>query len=182
MEFIAALVQALAWPLAIVGVALIFRSKIIELLTPEIKRLKAGPLEVEWERAISEARVELDLPGMVGAPGDLNADLSTPDLADLAQAAPTAAVLEAAGRVESELRERLIGRAPTEDLQVGLVGLARLAGKHEVVTPEMVRAVEGIAVLRDMAAHGRAGDTTPERALDYLHLTDAILYTIRSSG
>ena len=59
-EFIASLIESLGWPVAVVALALLFRSKIADLLpSREVKRLKAGPFELEWERGISEAQAHL---------------------------------------------------------------------------------------------------------------------------
>jgi hypothetical protein len=48
-----------------------------------------------------------------------------------------------------------------------------------LVNEETVRAIEGLGVLRNLVAHGRAGETTPERAADYLALVDAVMYTLK---
>ena len=57
--------------------------------------------------------------------------------------------------------------------------LLRLALDHGVITPEAAKAVEGITVMRNLTAHGRANEVTVERARDYLALVDAVLYTLR---
>ena len=49
-----------------------------------------------------------------------------------------------------------------------------------VVANETLGAVEGISVLCNLAAYGRAGDVTVERAVDDLAFADAVLYAIRN--
>ncbi len=187
LEFIASLIGSLAWPLVVVVVALLFRSKIIELLTPAIRRLKAGPFEVEWDRAISEAEVDLEQPGLSPIEASMRFSGSlAKELGGLARSMPTAAILEAAARVEGELGSMVSTALTARGVQMpptpGLGGLARLGQQHDVITEETARAIEGIAVLRNMAAHGRATDTTAERALDYLHLADSVMYAISAQG
>jgi hypothetical protein len=62
LEFTAALIGALAWPLAVVVVAITFRRAIQSALSGQIRRWKAGPtgLEVEsWEQTVIEAGEQL---------------------------------------------------------------------------------------------------------------------------
>lgn len=89
--------------------------------------------------------------------------------------------MEAHATVERELRRLLLDTGvPDNDLRAGAAWLARLGVERGVVTKETLSAVEGISVLRNLAAHGRAGEVTVERAVDYLALADAVLYAIRT--
>ena len=55
LTFISNLVEFLAWPIASVLLVFLLRGEIKRLL-PYIKRLKAGPLEAEFEREIKELK------------------------------------------------------------------------------------------------------------------------------
>jgi hypothetical protein len=177
LQLVVALVQALAWPLVVLVAVLILRPALVELLGREgLRRLKAGPLEAEWERQISRTEAELDVPPV--APTDLGG-LVSDDLGEVARRAPAAAVLEAFARVERELR-RVVGPAPAADRR-GAVSLARLALERELLPKATVRAVEGMAVLRNLAAHGR-GEVLVEQALEYLTLTDGVLFAVTQGG
>lgn len=180
LEFVAEMTKALAWPSAAIVVAVVFRTQLRSLLTQPVRRVKVGPIEAEWDRTVAEAQVELDQPD---APGP-NRTLSGPvivELAEVANRSPTAAVLEAHARVEAELRQLLVDEGLGEgELRAGATWLARRGVEMGVVSAETLNAVEGISVLRNLAAHGRAGDISVERALDYLALSDAVLYAIRS--
>lgn len=55
----------------------------------------------------------------------------------------------------------------------------RCAVQHKMITSSTAEAVEGIAVLRNLSAHGRASELTEDRALDYLALVDGVLLAIR---
>lgn len=171
--------KALAWPGAAVTVAVVFRFQLRGLLSQPVRRLKVGPVEAEWDRNVAEAQVELDQPGIATAlppPGPISVEL-----ADVADRSPTAAVMEAHATVERELRRLLLDTGvPDNDLRAGAAWLARLGVERGVVTKETLSAVEGISVLRNLAAHGRAGEVTVERAVDYLALADAVLYAIRT--
>jgi hypothetical protein len=94
------LAGALAWPLVVIIIALIFRKKLTELLSERMTRLKAGPLEVEWQRQLSEAQADLE---EAGATPPAN-DLADPAMRDLAERSPSAAVVEAFAQIERALR------------------------------------------------------------------------------
>jgi hypothetical protein len=180
LQFIASLVNSLAWPLVVLVIAVVFRTKITDLLSGGVKRLKAGPIEVEWDRTLSEARVELDQPGApLEAQGD-RGPVST-ELAELTRISPRAAVIEGFARVEQALHEKLKDVDNDGKMRLGAAGLARLGAEHNLVNEETVRAIEGLATLRNLAAHGRDGETTPDRAMDYLALVDAVLYVLRQA-
>lgn len=179
LEFIAALVRALAWPAALLAVVLLLRPAIVELLGREgLRRFKAGPLEAEWEREVIRTEAELG----VGSVGELpaagsKAELSE-ELIEVARRAPAAAVLEAYARIERELR-RILDHAqvPETELLAG-ARLARLAVEHDLISRADAHAVEGVSVLRNLAAHGRA-QVSEQQAREYLALADGVLYALR---
>jgi hypothetical protein len=71
-QFIASLVHALAWPGAVVLLALGFRKQIAKLLAKPVRRLRAGPVELEFRWTEQELRtpmlIRLSLPGGRAAP------------------------------------------------------------------------------------------------------------------
>ena len=59
-QFIASLVSSAAWPLAAFCVALLFRRQLAALLAAPVKRLKAGPVELEFERVLPTVQAVLE--------------------------------------------------------------------------------------------------------------------------
>lgn len=94
MEFISSLVGSLAWPLALVLGLLLFKGTVTELLSGQLQRLKAGPVELEWERTLAEARLELDYPSAPLAAGLSRRDLRA-EFHQLLKRSPTEAIIEA---------------------------------------------------------------------------------------
>lgn len=90
--------------------------------------------------------------------------------------APATAIIQAFSQVEQRLRE-LVGADGQKPVAVGAVALARVAAGRGLISPEAVKSVEGIAVLRNMAAHARTR-VSVDQAVDYLNLVDAVLYTL----
>lgn len=177
-ELIVQLAQAGAWPVVTLLIVLILRKPIRELLTTRpLSRLKAGPLEVEWDRLSSEVAAEIEPTPPATQPGDLSDQLSEEVDID-----PTAAVLAAHVQVDRTLRELLVGaNVSTEEVRRAgsTVGIARLARRHELISEQSLQAVEGVTVMRNLTAHGKQR-VTREQAADYLLLVDALLYALRT--
>lgn len=180
LEFIA----EIAWPVTVLVIALLFRRPIVAILSGEHGSLKAGPFGLAWRRTLSEVKSELgeEAPIAHAAPGPPASDLTT-ELAPVAARAPTAAVLEAYAQIEKALRQLLEVRGAGEGIdRIGAVGLARRAQETSLITDETRHAVEGLSALRNLAAHGRAEDVSPERAQEYLTLADAVLWAIDANA
>lgn len=180
LDFISRLTGSLAWPLtAVIGV-FILRRPIAALLTQTpVKRLKAGPFEVEIDRSLAEAETTLDAAGVTLPPvseGSIRQELSVE-----AVRAPAVAVLEAHHAVERELRDVVTSFDISVPESAGAVRLARLAAQRGILTQESVRAVEAISVLRNLIAHGGAREVSNEQAEEYLAYTDAVLFAIREN-
>lgn len=179
-ELLAALVGSLAWPLVVLVVAILFRHQLAALLARPFAHLKAGPLEIRWDREITEVKAELGAPPPpAGRPRHEGPAES--DLTDLARTNPTLAVMEAFIRVEKQLGALLAG-AGIKAGRVHAGALARQAFEAKLIQPETMRAVEGITVLRNLAAHGQAEDLSEGRALEYIALADAVSYALTQNG
>jgi hypothetical protein len=180
MAFVASLVHSLAWPVAIAVAVIVLRRPIGVAFSRGVRRLRAGPVEVEFDQELAEVREELRRsPELAAAaPPSLSVSLAE-ELARLAEVSPRAAVLEAFARIEARLVELLDGAGVESFRAVGGTALARLAHRHKLVSDETLTAVEGLSVLRNLAAHSPTDDIGADRARDYLALADAVLYALR---
>lgn len=180
LQFVASLVSSLAWPVAVLVIALIFRAQIRQLMSRPIRRLRAGSVEVEFDRLMSEVQVSVETPAPVKGQAAPIASPVIEELEEIIPTSPVAAVLDAHSAVERELRSLIAAGDPSVDVTRMSTGrLLREGVERGIITPETARAVEGITVMRNLAAHGRASEITPERARDYLALVDAVLFTLR---
>lgn len=174
-EFAASLVGSLAWPIVVLIVAVLFRRQLSVLLGRPLSSLKAGPLEAVWDRQVAE--VEVELPGSPSGVTSAVDGADTDRLRQIARAAPAAAVLEAFALIEEQLRQLLLD-AEVDAGRGGAMQMARRALEAGLVRPETVKAVEGAAVLRNLAAHGREAELDEARALNYLALADAVSFAL----
>jgi hypothetical protein len=181
MEFIAALVAALAWPITVAAALILLRRPLERWLQERPSRIKAGPVEVEWDAVISRVQANLDQPG-VPDPAALTSSAETPDrdLYLLARANPPLAIVEASRRVEAELRHRLSAEG-VESPQVGLSALAQLAHGLGLINTATQESVAGLVALRNLAVHAPERVSAQE-ALEFIALTEATLFAITASG
>jgi hypothetical protein len=105
----------------------------------------------------------------------------TEELARLAEVSPRSAVLEAFARIEARLIALLDGADVESYRAVGGRALARLARDQGLISDETLTAVEGLAVLRNLAAHSPTDEIGAERARDYLALADAVLFALKAT-
>ena len=187
--FVASLVQSLAWPAGVVAVVIVLRKPLGAVLGQGVRRVKAGPVEVEFDRIEAEVREELarspelaeaQVPAPVGQAPAQTSSLQE-ELNRLAEIAPGAAVVAAYHRIEDRLVQMLDSYDPRARPFATLNArhLAKLAHQHGLISDETMAAIEGLSVLRDLAVISR-GDIGVDRARDYVALADAVLYALRS--
>jgi hypothetical protein len=182
LGFVASLVHSLAWPAGVVVVVIVLRQHIGAAFSRGVRRLRAGPVEVEFDQELAEVREELSRsPELARAATQVPEGSLTEDLARLTEVSPRSAVLEAYARIEAQLIA-LLGGTDMEHLKAGGRALARRARDHGLISDETLTAVEGLSVLRNLAAHSPTDEIGAERARDFLALADAVLYALRSAS
>jgi hypothetical protein len=198
--FVASVVSSLAWPAAVVVFAILFRPQVTAILNRLPSRVKAGPVEVDWDTAAAAARVELAsspeirgatgsggptgssrVPGSTGPTGPSGPQarrLLSQRLAAEAGAAPAAAIIEAYAEVERVLELHLGADATGARAPGELVERARQAG---IVSDQTAEAIGGLRTLRNIAAHGPGDEIGPTQATDFLMLADAVINAVEFS-
>jgi hypothetical protein len=69
---------AVAWPVTVLVIAVMFRRPIAEALAAATGRVKAGPFEWEWERGVQTVEADLGLPSSISE-GELDGVAGEPD-------------------------------------------------------------------------------------------------------
>jgi hypothetical protein len=179
-DFLASLVDSLAWPASIAFIAWLLRSQLAALLDAPVRRWKAGPVEVEyWEQAAQEV-VQNVLPGIDPVLADDDEEIQR--LLSLADEHPDAAVVESFKLVEREVRS-LARRAGIDGAErLPAPRLADQVVEHGLMAASAARAVSAMAVMRNLAAHASnvARRTSTKDAREYVVLTQATLFALRS--
>lgn len=181
MEFVTDLVSAIAWPMTTVAALVFLRRPLQRWMHERPSRIKAGPVELQWDSVISKVQADLDQPG-VPDPAALtsSAEAEDRDLYLLARANPPLAILKASRQVEAELRRRLSATG-VEVPQQGLGALALLANQHGLINEATQKSVAGLVVLRNLAVHAPQR-VSAEEAMEFVALAEATHYAITATG
>lgn len=167
---IASIIESLAWPTATIVLVLLFKNEIVKM-APFIKRLKAGPVEAEFEREIKQLRESVPVQN----------DLTTARIEDtasknflfqLAEFHPRSAILESWVRLEVAARAALaqeIAAAP----KARYIPAARLAeplAQAELINQSQITLYHELRRLRNEVAHAEGFEPTQESARSYITL------------
>lgn len=158
---------------AIVAV-LVFRRQLVRLVRTAgpLSTAKFGPFELQWTQQRSEAEFAVEAAGFEpGAYGYLPNVLAEP------KESPQEAILAAFVLIEAKLRRILRYAGVPLDSNVGAVQLAREAASEGLIPPEIARAVENLAELRNLVLY-RPEDIKPAHAKQYLALADSVLFAL----
>lgn len=177
IEFVARLVEALAWPMVAMGSVVLLRGPIGELLRRHPPTtLRAGPLELTWNHVVAETSQQAAKVERASAEIDsVQVGRVAEELAPAVEKAPLTAIREAYATLERTLREVVGPVEGVDTYRMGPVSLAKLGASREMVDQEIVRTVEGLMIMHNMAVHNRGPAITPDRAREYVSLVDVTI-------
>jgi hypothetical protein len=177
-EFVATLVDSLAWPAAIVVLVVLTRDQVRDLLGGSLRRLKLGPggAELEWQELAAEVRVS-SVRALPPGPADPDDAPDFSHLDELAERSPGEAIVQASTIVIGELRRQMQVRNVETPDTASPFALVKAAVSGGAITRETGEALRGMLVLRDLAARDMKS-VSVEKAVDYIVLARAVLYPI----
>lgn len=170
LTFIAKLVEFLGWPVAAVVLVVLLRNELKQLL-PHVKKLKAGPVEAEFEREVKELQKEAGTtPKLLPAPGHLSPERQL--LLQLVQVNPRLAILEAWRGIEQAADRVVQDKAlyvSERDVR-SQFAVIRAIGKAELLSQEDFALFHDLRSLRNQATHATDFSPTTDAALSYIEL------------
>jgi hypothetical protein len=184
LTFVSKAIDSLAWPVAGVVLGLIFRKKLLDLI-PMLRKVKAGPLEAEFEMAAKQVlEGSADLPSKAPA-HESSTSTPAPSVEDAAaklltaRSEPTATIIEGWSALDGELHK--LGR------QIGIVvdplesqlKVYRTVVGSDVLPAGTRKLLRSLRELRNQVAHGQV-IPTPESAQDYLVAVERVVEQIRN--
>jgi len=202
LEFISSLVGSLAWPVAVVTLVAITRKPLSKMLGKlserSVKKFEAGATGVKieyFDEKLEEARTELEearierpdlsieqpvLPPSEPAkvPGSVYASDFMYEMRQLAEVAPSAAVLESYARLERVLRETLETDTDKHRRPAYVRELVRRAVEKGLIAPSEALVFDDVAVLRNLVAHSSTADLDVQRALSYCAIIGVLIESL----
>lgn len=163
-------IDSLAWPVAAIILVVLLRDEIKKLI-PFLKRLKAGPLEAEFERELEEIKESIAEP--TASERDAVADPASKEfLFQLAQLHPRSAILESWVRVEAAARAVLVAKDSTSSTRryIPAAKLAEPLAKFDVLNSGQVSLYHKLRSLRNEVAHQEDLELTFDSASAYVDL------------
>jgi hypothetical protein len=188
LTFSSKALEALAWPTVVLILGLTFREKLLDLI-PAIKKIKAGPVEAEFEfaakKVLAEA-AEVDPPadssepsGAPAATGESGRGLIT-KLRN-ARTDATGAIIEGWATLDGELFRlaQQINLDGTEAATTSTTRVYQAVMSSNVLPNETRRLVHELREMRNKVAHSIVVPTA-EAAQDYLLAVDRVVELIRN--
>ena len=159
LEFVATVVKALAWPVVVAWLVKRFAGEIKALL-PQIRKLKAGSVEAEFERDVKEVLLELK---PESATGEQAALLPPPQpwagVAFAAMGSPLERIVVSWNQLEQSLRA-LAGRrsvllnSDITSASGSITKVIRSLGREKVLTADQMVSLLELSRLRNDVVHG----------------------------
>lgn len=183
LEFIASIIDSLAWPASLFGVLFLFRAKVAELI-PYIGKLKYKEFELEFRESMRELGAEAK-----ALEGEASKEpLEDPSVADqlysLAELSPRAAILEAWLNVESHAAMALRSRGIATDEEIRKLApmrLARLIESAAALNDEEMKIFHKLRELRNRAVHLGDPDLSAQDVAEYIDLSFFLMRQFRKS-
>lgn len=170
LTFIAEIVKAIAWPVAVVLLARIFRPELANLLRG-LKKGKIGPAEFEFERTVKE--LESTAPDLAWTPAETDRPI---EYVRLAATHPRAAILEAWVRLEDRAIEFALSKGLTNPSarrhpQGAFAGI-RSSG---ILSKRHLDVLDELRELRNEAAHDPDFNPPYDAVVTYVYLAENLL-------
>ncbi len=176
LTFVAAVIQALSWPITILLVVIILRKAILDLL-PRLTNLKVGDVQLQFGAELNALETGADAAGLPEMPSELA--WNTSQVQDMARISPRGMVMDAWRDLEENMRDA--ARATGQPEPKSLTGIIRLLQEAGTLGPNLVPLLSKLKGLHNMARHEQGVQVTPEQALEYTRLTQRIVAAMQQA-
>jgi hypothetical protein len=170
LTFVSEVIKALAWPTAASSAVLVLRREIKGLL-PLVKKLKAGPIEAEFDREVRELKEQAERQPAAPSPVQISTS-ERQKLLQLAELNPRSAIIEAWHNVEFAARRVVEAHDRSisdRDLRSSSA-LLRSLNRFEILSRDEVALFNDLRALRNQAVHLPEFSPAYDAVLNYIDL------------
>lgn len=188
LEFIASIIGSLAWPAALVAIALVLREPLKRVLLT-LTRVKYKEMEIDFGRElekVAEQAHSIDVKPVFPLPTGKEKDSSTilGEAARLVEEFPEPAVALAWSAVERELMAAVMRLAISPDYPPHNVPAKniQILREHGLIDQSTYDLLNRMRNLRNIAVHGHggAGPVTADQAREFLALAGGVVERLKS--
>ncbi len=184
LTFAAETIKALAWPVAVVLVALMVRKPVIELL-PFLRKLKYKEIELEFSKELAQLKSEFAATESTISQKSQPPALSTSSnrLLNIASISASAAILEAWSELESVSMAvaSSFWNQPPSDVFKNDLRLGNYLLKCKVIDEKQLAIFNKLHELRNKAAHAINLNLSEAEARTYIELASSLIAHIRAT-
>lgn len=182
LTFTSSLVEHLAWPTATVVVVLLLRREIKQLLLL-VRKLKAGPVEAEFERDVVSLAAKDPLPSSDPRTPPANSPVRLA-LFQVAEVSPRAAIMDAWVHVEQAAGQALDRKAlyvPEKDASHPSTAIRALI-KNGLIDADWISRYFELRDLRNRATHDEQFSPSRESSYAYIELSFRLISVLNAIG
>ncbi len=179
LEFIAEMTKSLAWPLAAVIIVLLFHKQLQERIG-DLSKFSFPGGGVEFDKQADEVKSSVaNASAAAGAIGTIVARAPTatatviPDAEFEVKDRNVGRIITTWSQIEEIVRKRL-KNAGVPVGHIGGIQLLTEAKAAGLLTEDQFNSLRGLNAMRNLAAHGQAGDVTEQRVTEFVVLANAI--------
>lgn len=185
LTFTSEAIKALAWPAAVVAVALMVRKPVIELL-PFLSRLKYKEIELEFSKELAQLKAAAVTDKPLESPKDKAAtvNISIDRLLNIASISTSAAILEAWSELESAsvaVASSFWNQPPSEVFR-NSPRLGEYLLQCNVIDEKQLAIFNQLRDLRNKAAHAVTLNISEDEARTYIELASSLSAYIRAAN
>lgn len=174
LEFTSAAISSLAWPLAAIVIAILFRAQISALLN-KITKLTWGDKAVDFAHKLDKVEKTAEtIPAEPDAPPANPADgLTDERFEQLVALSPNAAIIETWGKVEKAINDLARDYNVDTSKARNVAEMVKALKSHSLINIQTLVTVDELRALRNAAAHNQPITTTD--AFRFKELSDKVL-------
>jgi hypothetical protein len=174
LTFVVELVKALAWPVAALVIAVMFRTELRGLLH-RVKKGKVGPAEFEFEETVSALRERVGVTTAVQIETD-------PETVNQATQDPRTVILNSWLQVQAVVDSIVAKRATAEDRRDARSVSLRVLHRLLRDKPEYIDMYNDLRMLRNRAVHDVDFSPRPSSVIEFAALANELTAVLRPYG
>jgi hypothetical protein len=149
-------------------------------LVSTTRKVKAGPVELEWDRTAEQVDAHIEAEARHEAQADNQLEPLTLRLRETVRQAPNTAIREAGLQVEEALRDLLRDQSGVSEEILGqsITAMAKEAHARGLISGEIYRSAAGLQVLQELVSASDVRSVDASRAWEFIALSEAVLSLI----